>query len=218
MVPAVKAVVAMHLPLATVTVSVPCPRPSPRAKGMGRPRPLPLSVGTVAAVKAVIAMHQHLATVTVSVPCPRPRPRAMGWGTAKAPALDSGDGVGDAQASGEGGSAGEVTAAMALVALAGSGGIGGNDAAAPGSSLNTSPMYDNEVQCDSCCRFTDFKKCRVISKTKGSWRCNQCGVKCTQLRRMFTTWPTDEFSLLTKERVACSPNHHSGQTHYICLC
>ncbi len=69
-------------------------------------------------------------------------------------------------------------------------------------------MFDGNVMCDSCERYSDFKKCRIISKRAGTWRCGLCGVKSAQLRRLYGSWPTGEFTLLPKERIACHPIHH----------
>ena len=36
------------------------------------------------------------------------------------------------------------------------------------------------------------------SRPAGTWRCCYCSVKCVQLRRIFKTWPTDEFLSLSE--------------------
>jgi hypothetical protein len=58
------------------------------------------------------------------------------------------------------------------------------------------------VMCDCCGRHEHFNSCRLISKMKQTWRCASCGVKTTQLRRAFGSWPTDNFCRLSKDRGA----------------
>ena len=53
--------------------------------------------------------------------------------------------------------------------------------------LNTTitPQFSalERVRCDSCGQLEHFRKCRVISKKAGRWRCPGCGTTTTQLRR-----------------------------------
>jgi hypothetical protein len=71
----------------------------------------------------------------------------------------------------------------------------------PGSASAVSGPFDStSVMCDSCNRFFPFAKCRVISKGRNTWRCSGCGVKAAQLRRVFGSWPSEQFSLLSQER------------------
>jgi hypothetical protein len=57
----------------------------------------------------------------------------------------------------------------------------------------------NMVMCRDCKRLTDFKKCRMISKGEAMFQCSSCGTKAVQLRRVFGSWPTAQFSMLSEE-------------------
>jgi hypothetical protein len=66
-------------------------------------------------------------------------------------------------------------------------------------SAGISSLIDSKVLCDSCGRFETYSACRLLSKMKSTWRCNGCGVKATQLRRVFGSWPTENFCRLSKD-------------------
>ena len=63
------------------------------------------------------------------------------------------------------------------------------------------PVVSNDgcVKCDACGRWAKFTRCRVMSKLNGTWRCNECNVTCTQLRRLYGQWPSRDFSLIEKD-------------------
>ncbi len=61
-------------------------------------------------------------------------------------------------------------------------------------------MWSDNVYCATCKMFVSYKKCRVLSKTTGTWRCSSCSTKMVQLRRLHGSWPTAEFSMLTEVR------------------
>ena len=69
--------------------------------------------------------------------------------------------------------------------------------------IGTSPAlhdpFTQDVMCNSCGNFAHFTRCRSISKSKGTWQCNACGVKATQLRRHLNSWPTPEFLGLSED-------------------
>ena len=45
----------------------------------------------------------------------------------------------------------------------------------------------------------------------GTWRCGKCSTKCTQLRRIFTQWPTREFMLLSEDTCTSSNSVDTNQ-------
>ena len=50
----------------------------------------------------------------------------------------------------------------------------------------------------------------------GTWRCNRCSTKCTQLRRIFNQWPTPEFNKLSEDtckRVDTHPKQIGAIAH-----
>ncbi len=60
--------------------------------------------------------------------------------------------------------------------------------------------WGNEVKCANCGRMTIHSRCRLLTKTaEAKWRCNQCNVTCTQLRRVHGEWPLQAFSRLSQE-------------------
>ena len=40
---------------------------------------------------------------------------------------------------------------------------------------------------------------RCVSLDTDTWRCGYCSTKCTQLRRVYRTWPTAEFAALAED-------------------
>ena len=58
------------------------------------------------------------------------------------------------------------------------------------------------VSCSFCNHETEFSKCRLVGKQQMIWKCGTCNSKSTQLRRLFGTWPTEEFSMLP-QAVVC---------------
>ena len=42
-------------------------------------------------------------------------------------------------------------------------------------------------------------KCRLVAKRAGTWRCDHCQTKITQLHRGFGQWPVDTFAKLTSD-------------------
>ena len=151
-----------------------------------------------------------------------------GAGQGNAVALGQGKGQGKGKGKGKGSENGPPLALPSVGnGSAGAGGEGGNGDADAGDGEpplalqsegdddgddparnHVVSMFDGHVMCDSCDRYSHFTKCRVISKRVGTWRCGSCGVKSAQLRRLFGSWPTGQFSLLSKERIACHPIHH----------
>ena len=65
-------------------------------------------------------------------------------------------------------------------------------------SLLSTREYGTDVLCESCGLHVPYTRCRVISKTKGTLRCSNCGVRYTQLQRVFGSWPSEAFSMLPK--------------------
>ena len=65
--------------------------------------------------------------------------------------------------------------------------------------LLPSTHLGTHVKCDCCGSYEIFNRCRVISKTKGTWRCPRCGSKTTMLRRVFGEWPTTAFALIPED-------------------
>lgn len=61
------------------------------------------------------------------------------------------------------------------------------------------PMTATEVLCASCGRFSEFVRCRVLSKRAGTWRCNSCNSKCATLYRRLGQWPISGFAALGVE-------------------
>lgn len=59
--------------------------------------------------------------------------------------------------------------------------------------------WGENVMCFECGQHVTYRKCRVISKTSGRWRCPACSVTISQMRRTFESWPTKEFSKLSQE-------------------
>jgi len=55
------------------------------------------------------------------------------------------------------------------------------------------------VYCDCCKQHVHYRRCRLISKKRGAWRCGYCSTKCSELRRIFKTWPTTEFAALAED-------------------
>jgi hypothetical protein len=58
---------------------------------------------------------------------------------------------------------------------------------------------DPVVTCSSCGGIATLSKMRLCSKIKGTWECQTCMTKTSQLRRDFGKWPTDNFIALSLE-------------------
>ena len=69
--------------------------------------------------------------------------------------------------------------------------------------------WSDDVFCSTCHQTCAFLKCRVMSKNKGTWRCNSCNTKVTQLRRIHETWPTGVFLTLSED-----PESRMQLSHY----
>ena len=64
----------------------------------------------------------------------------------------------------------------------------------------TRPCFDApSVFCTTCGSQAVASKCRLLSKRKGNWRCNNCNTKVVQLFRGFGSWPNMEFKGLAEE-------------------
>ena len=61
-------------------------------------------------------------------------------------------------------------------------------------------LSEGMVFCNTCGRHEHFHKCRVVSKTKGTWSCCGCRTKCTQLYRKFGQWPTPDFEQISVDQ------------------
>ena len=60
----------------------------------------------------------------------------------------------------------------------------------------------SEFRCSLCAGPLLNLKCRLVNKTKASWRCSVCSCKVTQLHDVFGTWPTAEFKRMSDEEQA----------------
>ena len=62
------------------------------------------------------------------------------------------------------------------------------------------PLFaQNDVFCSNCGQQVCLVKCRLLSKKAGTWRCDNCHTKITQLYRGFGEWPVKEFAGLPEE-------------------
>jgi hypothetical protein len=79
--------------------------------------------------------------------------------------------------------------------------------AARKAALSLLPKFDwgNQVICDNCGEHVSMAKCRVTGKQGDhKWRCSACSVTHVQMRRVFGSWPTDEFSGFSEDTlVSC---------------
>ena len=70
----------------------------------------------------------------------------------------------------------------------------------PPPALDTAQLFsEGFVSCVNCKQMANFTKCRVMCKGQGTWRCNKCNTKCSQLRRIHHEWPTADFLLLSED-------------------
>ncbi len=77
--------------------------------------------------------------------------------------------------------------------------------------LAASMQFNGEVQCSTCGQFSDFKRCRIASKGKGTWKCGTCNARSVQLWRHFGSWPIPAFSSLSEaEKMAFMASLGSG--------
>lgn len=70
--------------------------------------------------------------------------------------------------------------------------------------------FSDKVACDKCGAYVEYVKCKLQSKKSFKWTCPKCGVSTTQLRRHFSTWPTDTFSQLSVDAQTAFYNSISG--------
>lgn len=62
------------------------------------------------------------------------------------------------------------------------------------------PLFaQNDVFCSNCGQQVCLVKCRLLSKKAGTWRCDNCHTKITQLYRGFGEWPLKQFAGLPEE-------------------
>ncbi len=175
-----------------------------KAAGKGRAKAKATANATAAA-----ATHEGAADVSATdvgegdraargVSKAKPKSKAKGKAKAKAAATPnveeeeaedeaSAEHTADVDNAGEDGEGGDVAMASALSVFANT-----------GASSEVAERFDSVV-CGDCKRHSHFSKCRVISKQKSMWRCASCGVKAVQLRRVFGSWPTEQFSMLSEE-------------------
>ena len=64
------------------------------------------------------------------------------------------------------------------------------------------PENPLQPKCNKCLGAVDPLRCRLGGKALGSWTCNSCSTKSTQLRRLFGTWPPKCFQLLPENHKA----------------
>jgi hypothetical protein len=69
-----------------------------------------------------------------------------------------------------------------------------------GGGLTHMELFEGKVACGVCGRFETFARCRIMSKNRGSWKCNGCHSKEHQLRRRFGKWPLDSFAGFAEEK------------------
>lgn len=73
------------------------------------------------------------------------------------------------------------------------------DALAVMHSENLSGLFNGKVMCMNCKQWSCFKSSRSINMAKSTWRCGSCSTKYTQLRRLYNTWPTQNFRMLSED-------------------
>ena len=61
-------------------------------------------------------------------------------------------------------------------------------------------VFDGNVLCDVCGRFSQWDRCRVTSKKEGLWKCGNCHSKENTLRRCFGQWPLETFQGLDVDK------------------
>jgi hypothetical protein len=54
-------------------------------------------------------------------------------------------------------------------------------------------MFEGNVLCDLCGRWSHFSSCRLKSKMAGLWKCSNCHAKENSLRRSFGKWPLESY-------------------------
>jgi hypothetical protein len=54
-------------------------------------------------------------------------------------------------------------------------------------------MFEGNVLCDLCGRWSHFSSCRLKSKMAGLWKCSNCHAKENSLRRSFGKWPLEAY-------------------------
>jgi hypothetical protein len=66
----------------------------------------------------------------------------------------------------------------------------------------TFPDVQAMPTCVKCKCVVDTLRAKIASKGQGSWMCNNCNTKGTQLRRIYGAWPPASFKLLSEQVVA----------------
>ena len=63
----------------------------------------------------------------------------------------------------------------------------------------TAPDIELRPRCNKCRADVDVLRSSATGKRQGTWRCNECNVKCVQLSRKFGSWPPKSFQALPQD-------------------